>query len=250
LNLEKAYLTAGPDGRLSIGNQVIELADESKKTFHTDNLKAFESFVAGRTGEAEIYYSATEVALVPTKAEKNFRPLAICKLAAAPALLLLKGSIGAELNINQFEKLLTSLRKYAVGSHLIVLSNLRSFSVAKKQTYERDIDNKGNFRLLVQRESAGAGDWTPPEKLTFALPVFTFLEESITIDCDLVFSVQDGGQPVFQLENLTFNEEALERRVEILDARLGKVATCPKYWGSWQHHELTDTWKWRENKAS
>lgn len=248
MSAEKVYINAGPDGKLSIGNQIIELKDESKKVFLTDNLMAFEKFIVGRTGEEEIYYSAKEVTLVPTKAEKNFKILATCTLQDSEPLAQLSKAAGADLSIVEFEKLLTRLRKY--GSFNLIVSNLRAFSVAKKQTYERDIDNAGNYRLLIQREAVAGGNWVPPAKLTFAVPVFTYLEDLFTVEFDLVFSVQDSGQPVFRLDNLTFPAELLERRIEVLEARLSKAATCPQYWGTYANHGLDDSWKYRENKAS
>lgn len=248
MSIEKAIFNAAPDGTLSIGNQIIELKDESKKVFITDNLLAFEKFLAGRTGDAEIYYSAKEVTLVPEKAEKNFRILANCTLQDSEPLAQLSKAVGADLSIVQFEKLLTSLRRY--GSFLSIISNLRAFSVAKKQTYERDIDNSGNYRMLIQREAAAGGNWVPPERLTFSVPVFTYLEDLFTAELDLVFTVQDTGQPVFRLENLTFAQDLLERRIQVLDARLSKAATCPQYWGTYANHALDDGWKYRENKAA
>lgn len=248
MSAEKVYINPGPDGKLSIGNQIIELKDESKKVFLTDNLLAFEKFLVGRGGEVEIYYSAKEVTLVPTKAEKNFKILANCTLQDSEPLAQLSKSVGVDLGIVEFEKLLTGLRTY--GSFLSVISNLRAFSVAKKQTYERDVDNAGNFRLLIQREAATGGNWVPPEKLTFAVPVFTYLKDLFTVDLDLVFSTTDEMRPVFRLENLNFVETLLERRIEVLDARLSKAATCPQYWGTYANHALDDSWKYRENKAS
>lgn len=247
--IEKAYFNANPEGNISIGNQVIKLSDDSKKVFATDNLLAFEGFLSGRGGEAEVYYSADEVSLVPLKADKNFKPLAVCKLAASPALAMLSKQVGVVLSVVQFESLLTALRKYAVGSHLLVLSNLRSFTVAKKQTYERDVDNRGNFKLLIQREAA-TGDWVPPENLRFSLPLFSYLPEKIEVTCDLIMNVEESGQPSFKLENLTFQQEVLEKRVEVLEARLGAVATCPKHWGTYTHHPMDNSWMYRENKAS
>ncbi|MEO7778488.1 MAG: hypothetical protein ABIY63_13230 [Fibrobacteria bacterium] len=249
MSAEKVYINAGPTGSLSIGNQVITLSDDSRKEFKTDNLLAFESFVKGREGEAEIYYSAQQVSLVPTKADKNFKALAVCILQDSQPLAALSRNVNTELGILDFEKLLTKLRKYAVGSHLTVLSNLRAFSVAKKQTYERIVDNGGNFKMLIQRESA-QGDWTPPAKLGFKVPIFTYLEETVEVEFDLIFTITDAGAPEFRLENLMFAEELLERRVEVLDARLGAVATCPKYWGMYVNHPQDDSWKFRENKAS
>ncbi len=249
MGIEKAYFATNPEGKISIGNQVIDLEDDSKKTFNTDNLKAFEEFTTGRAGESEIYYSESEVSLVPLKADKNFKPLAVCTLKPSPSLALLAANVGKVLDVVKFETLLTALRKYAVGSHMLVLSNLRALTIAKKQTYERDLDNKGNFKLLMIRESA-TGDWLPPETLVFSLPLFTYLDEKVEITCDFILNVEETGQPSFQLQNLTFVQEVQEARVKVLETRLGEKSTCPKYWGSCAHHAMDNGWKYRENKAS
>lgn len=249
MSLEKAYFSASPEGVLSIGNQIIKLEDESSRTFETDSLKAFEEFLPGHEDGAEIYYTDTFIFLVPVAVKRNTKPLASCTLGSSPALSYLTKNVGKDLDIASFETLLTALRKYAIGSHLAVISNLRAFTVAKKQTYERSLDNKGNFKLLTLRESA-QGDWTPPDQLSFSLPLFVHVSEAVEINCDLVFSVLESGQPNFRLENLTFGEEVLARRVEVLEARLGRAATCPKYWGRHAETKADNSWKYRENKAS
>lgn len=249
MSVENLSINPGPDSKLSIGNQVIELKDESKKVFTTDNMLAFEAFCTGRQGEVEIYYSATELNLVPTKAERNFKPLAKCTLKPSAFLEALSAGVNKDLSIVEFEKLLTSLRRFALGSHMIVLSNLRAFTVAKKQTYERSVDNSGNYKLLMQRETS-QGDWLPPEKMSFKVPLFAFLPEEIEVIFDLIFTVTDDGAPKFRLENLNYSQEILDRRVVVLDARLADKTTCPKYWGSYEFHALTDTWRYQENKAS
>ncbi len=248
MSIEKVYLTASPDGKLSIGNQVIELKDVSRLTFSTDNLLAFEKFVALNKEEANICYSAKSVSLMPKQPEKAYAPIAICALQDSEALIHLNKALDKDLSIAEFEKLLYRLRRY--GDFLSTISHLRSFSVAKKQTYERDVDNSGNFRLLIQREAMGVGNWVPPEKLSFVVPVFTYLQDAFKVDLDLLFSVTDAGIPVFRLENLTFAEDLLARRIEVLDARLSSASTCPQYWGVIQNVPMDDSWMYRENKAN
>jgi hypothetical protein len=240
----------GADGKISVGNQIIELTDESRKTYETDNMEGFELFLLDKQADAEIYYSATHLYLVPRVASKQSHALAICTLSNSAALSALVAAANKELTIMSLEKLLTSLRKFAQGSVLSVLSNLRNFSVAKKQTYERDVDNQGNFRLLVQREGIANSTWNPPEKLSFAVPCFKYINDLATLEFDFIFSLSDGGAPVFLLQNLTMDEELMDRRREIIESRLGVKATCPKYWGASKLHPQDDGWKYRENKAS
>lgn len=250
-------LNSNAEGKLLVGSDMYFLKDESRKTFKTENLEAFEKFLGiaqaqPPVGGLEIYFNLKDgVYLVPVEASKNSRALAFCALNLSMPLLALQKSVGVSMGIVDFEKLLTGLRKYAVGSHLNTVSQLRNFSVAKKQSYARDIDNQGNFRLLIQKEAvAEAGSWVPPPALSFALPVFTYLKEQFTVELDLVFSVGDAGVPIFRLENLGFQDELEARAREVLEARIATAATVPTFWGVSEVHKLDDAWKYQQNKAT
>lgn len=248
--IENAFFNPDKDGKILIGNHLVELKDESRRTFETDNMEAFESFLADKQEKAEIYYGSTDLHLVPQELAKNSRPLAHCTLADSASLRLVLASVGFELGILDFEKFLTAMRPYTKGSTLQVLSHLRNFSVAKKQTYQRVVDNVGNYKLNIQRESAGSEDWVPPATVTFEVPVFRFLKETIVIECDLHFAIKDEGtKPIFLLDNLNLKDQVEDRRREIVEDRLGKASTCPKYWGKSILHALDNGWQYRENKA-
>jgi hypothetical protein len=182
---------------------------------------------------------------------KNSRPFAHCTLADSAPLAMVLANVGFELGILDFETFLTAMRPYTHGSTLQVLSHLRNFSVAKKQTYQRVVDNAGNFKLNIQRESAGSEDWVPPPTMTFEVPVFRLLKETIIIECELHFTIKDdGAKPAFRLSNLNLKDQLEDRRREIVEERLGKAATCPKYWGQSTLHALDNGWQYRENKAA
>ena len=247
---KEIHLNPDKDGKFLLGSHFHILQDESKKTFETDNMEAFESFLADKEGGNEIYFNADHLYLVPAKPSMNSHALAHCAMKPSAALALLSSKAGKDMGILDFEKFLTALRKNCSEANR-VLSYLRNFSVAKKQTYERVSDNQGNFKLLIQKEGAEGGNWTPPETMSFEVPVFSYLDDTMEIIFDFRYFIADeGSKPMFTLENLNIIEEVQDRRREIIESRLGNAATCPTFWGESKLHVATDKWKYQENKAT
>lgn len=249
MTIENATFNANSEGKLSLGNQIINLTDESKKIFKTASLASFSFFASHHAEETEIYFNEAEVWQVPKKAAANFLPLAHCAMESAQPLKVLESKIGKTLSIEELETLLRSLRPYAVGKHLEILSNLRNFSTSKKNTYARDVSANGDYRLLIQREAV-AGDWIPPAGLLFVVPIFAYGKETVNIETEFFFTVNEAtSAPVFRLENLCFSEIISERRKEVIEDILSEI-DVPQYWGTFEHKTLNDGWKYRENKAT
>lgn len=246
---KEIHLNPDKDGKFLLGSHFHILQDESSKTFETDNMEAFESFLVDKQDGNEIYFSAERLYLVPLKASYYSHAVAHCAMKPSPALALIVNKAGKDMSIPEFEKFLTALRKHTEEGRK-VLNHLRNFVSVKETTFERLEDGQGNFRMLVQRKS-GNNDWTPPATMTFTIPVFSFLKEEVTIAFDFRYYIADDGtKPMFTLENLNLIEELQDRRREIIETRLGENSKCPKYWGTSQLHQHRDEWRYKENKAT
>lgn len=250
---KEVYVNANPDGKAHIileKGQIL-LKDLSTAHFQTDDLEAFAVYAKAQKpdGGLSIFYDHTGLVLARTEevSAKN-KPLATCSLQSSDPLKLLKAHLGQELGIAQFEKLLTSLRRN--GSFLNLISQLRNMTVNKETTYQRQLDNQANFKLLIERKGA-AGDWTPPATLDFLVPVFAFLKDEIKVSPDLIMTMEDGSPaPTFTLEALTFAEDLKLRQREILESHLANLVTLPTYWGIRSVIEATDAYLYKDNGAT
>jgi hypothetical protein len=249
VNAEKVYINPNAQGVIRIEKAHLQLEDRSRATFNTDSLVDFEEFVRGNSAGASIFFSASKVVLVENEVTHLTKPRAVCDLSISEPLRVLTTSLNKPIPLVGLERLLTSLRRY--GQVLSVISELRNLVVSKNLKFERQVDNKANFKLHIERTGA-AGDWQPPESLKFTVPVFNMVPDTIEIESDFVFTMkdEDGGAPVFELQNLTWSEDLQERKRQLLEKRLGEMATCPKYWGSHALHELTDGKLWKDISAT
>lgn len=251
MSVHEKHVHTNADGKAHIVLEKahIVLKDLSAGVFKTDDLAAFGAFAAAKAmdpGMPAVFYDAASLELWPTVGlNRTSAPMATCALAYSPALAFLKTKLGKVMSIADLERALNTLRRN--GPFLTVISQLKNLVVSKETKYERQVDNQANFKLLVERKG-GTGDWTPPATLTFSVPVFAYLEDLITVEADLVMTMkdEDGGAPTFTLEALTFEEDLKNRQREILEQRIGKYTTVPKYWGSHRVQEATDGYLYKD----
>lgn len=253
---KEVNINAGPDGKahITLEKGIIQLKDLSFQTFETDDLEAFATFAQAEADDAgvplAVFYNHERLELRPLdQITSKTRALAVCNMKASEPLALLKKNLGKELTISEFEKLLTALRRH--GSFMTTISQLRSLVVSKETKYERQVDNAANFRLLIERKGA-TGDWTPPATMDFALPVFSFMKDAITVCPDLIMTQrdEDGGAPSFTLELLTFEEDLKDRQREILETALADKLTLPTYWGKASVTMADDAYLYKDNGAT
>lgn len=252
---KEVYINAAPDGnaRITLAKGVLVLNDLSTQTFETDDLEAFARFAEGereRGNPLAIFYDHTRLDLMPMgSVTAKTRPLAVCTLRQSDPLNLLKANLGKRLGLTELEKLLTALRRH--GTFLTIISQLRTMVISKETKYERAVDNSANFKLLIERKGA-TGDWVPPPTLTFAVPVFAYMTDAITVEPDLIMTMPDeeGGAPIFELECLTFAEDLKNQQREILETRVGNASSVPTYWGKHVLAAETDAYLYKDNGAT
>ncbi len=241
----KVFITTGADGKLLLGKNHLELADASMRTFTTDNLEAFQKFVGAYHDGCEVFFTDRSATLRRQTPKMGDAPVAVLNVRTPMALELICSHANKELTIQPFEIFLTSLRRWATSSHMALISRLRNFTVAKQTTYERQVDNAGNFLMSIKREG-GSQDWTPPPTLSFRVPLFPHIEEMVELEFDLIFTIKDGGEPRFHMQSLDLADILQQERLRVLGDRLAKASTAPVYWGDLSLIEKTDAWRFKE----
>lgn len=246
---------------LKLGNDVIELTDASTAAYHTDDLMQFVEFCKGQlTGTAPcapnnyaLFYKTDSVYLYHQNVfinPRSYDPLAICSMAAHPRLSMLVRANGSPMDVEDFEVLLRKLRANMGQPGLEILDNIRDLSVAKVQKVERKKNRStGDYHYLVSRQSAGEGDYAPPETVKFSVPVFLGVESPRSLEFDFSFDPKqkdDGVALIFSIENINLGEDLDAARRSVLAEVLSPLL-IPSYWGELKRDIKTDAWSKKIN---
>lgn len=254
--MDNKIVVAAKDGHalVRIGNDMIALADESMLELETNDIESFTKYLMELPPEHEpysIYYGETNVTAMPNKASYHSKAFAHCGLSDSVLMAVLKRFIreGITHTLTDFEDFLHSMTSAWKMNAKEVYDLVRDFSLKKITHIERKKDNRGNFHYCVSRKDERE-DVAPPEQITFELPVFKFLADTITLTFDVVMSYseddEDSVDVRFRLKNPLFEEYLQERQTAIISGVLAKT-TMPCYWGNINLHQQTDEWRHKEN---
>lgn len=240
---------------LKLGNDVIELADESTAAYHTDDIMQFIEFCKGKVvgGDYALFYGVSSVSLYHQHVFVNPRihdPIAICSMAEHPRLSMLVRANGSPMDVEDFEVLLRRLRANMGQPGLEILDKIRDLSVAKVQKVERKKNRAtGDYHYLVSRQSAGEGDYVPPETVKFSVPIFLGVESPRSLEFDFSFDPKqkdDGVALIFSIENINLGEDLDAARRSVLAEVLSPLS-IPSYWGELKRDIKTDAWSKKIN---
>lgn len=237
---------------LRFGADVINLEDRSTETYETDDFVDFVRFVKP-LGYGTTFYSATGAHHLrgigaPGEARNN-DPIASVNLTTHPRLKTLIEINGKPQGLDAMEVILRKLKTNLDTDGIALLDNLADFKVAKVQKIERKKERNGNYKFNVSRESAGSGDFAPPETVKFRLPLFNGLPDTTAIPMEFRFEFTDRGDGValhFTFENLNLDEVLLEARKAALGEAL-RGAEIAAFWGDVERRLDTNAWMYHRN---
>ncbi len=249
--VEQVIKVESKDGILKLGNDILDLNDESKSSFTTDDFESFVEYSKVYGDKASIYYSEKEIKLIPKgEARQNNLPLAICNMSNSPALTLLINCVNKKQDIQKMEDFLKTMKGYLNEEGLKFLSNIQDFSISKITKIVRKKDNRGNYTFIVEKEDAGNAEYLPPETINFTIPIFKHLNDSANFVFDIVFDYTEAAPGevylYFKLENLNFTE-LLVSVFKKITTNIIKSVELPKYYGNYELIEMTDEWRYKEN---
>jgi hypothetical protein len=250
--MDPKYAITTDKERLIIGADVIQLKDQSSETFNTDYFSDFVRFITKvKSNNDTVFYNERGAILMPAVFEdpRHTNPLAKVTIATHPRLEALLNVNGKSMGLDTIENLLRRLKGNLNPDGLELLNNVADFKVAKVQKIERKKERNGNYKFNVSRESAGSGDFIPPETVRFRVPIFQGLVETVTIEMEFRFEFKDTGDSVrleFTLENLNIDEVILEARKTALWKSLNEAGVTA-YWGGLVKNLQTDAWQYQRN---
>lgn len=243
-------ISAGDNGVIKLGNDIIELKSISKAQFTTDDFNSFVEYSKKYGKDCSIYYNVGSIELIKDgQPERNSAPLAVCTLSATDSLDILSSNINATQSIGNMEIFLKTMLVNLDEPGLNLLSKIQDFSVSKITKIERKSDNAGNYKFSISKEGAGDGDYKPPKKITITVPIFENMDIKHEFEFGVVFSFierEHSADIKFKLENLNFNS-ILARVYKKIIVDIVKPLDLPKYYGNHKVKDYTDEWKYKEN---
>lgn len=238
------------EGLARIGNDVITLEDECHRIFVTDELKSFINYLKNGIEEGFfILYNHEECRAQPDGYNRNTDDIAICSLTCHPALEMLLGKVDRSMDLKTFEDLLRYMRAYSDSAAFDLMSWVKDFNVSKVTSIQRKKEPNGNYNFVVSRESSDREKYTPPEQITFTLPIFEHIETKISFTFDFIFDFTNSDDVVltsFKIINPTFREDLKTAQKAILSTELNTLKN-EKYWGSTKIEKHDNSWMYREN---
>lgn len=256
--MEPKITVVAKDGNanVKIGADVMILKDQTNATFQTRIIEDFIRYVAKISNiedEPIVYAYNKRIEAYFGQVNYNIQPTAICELEYHPKLVYLLNRMKGSnvMYTKDMELLLENLKDCldAAGTGLLVY--LKDFKQSIILDVDRQKDNQGNFINSIRRSVRGREEkkeYVFPEKITFALPMFTYDEHQINIEVDVKFDFNLAGDKVemyWTLVNFNLDTILDELAKSYIMAMFSDITN--KYWGHLNVIRQTNEWSIRRN---
>lgn len=247
--------TADKAGELvcRLGNDVIVLQDHSTGLFTTNDIDEFCKYVKeDRSNESQgcmVFFDGKTATYCK---EKDIRHddscLASCTVESHPALIELSRANGREMDLNQFEKFMNLMKRYALAETLPLADISENLNISKIKNIVRQKDNMGNFLFTFKTES-GKDDCRFPRTASFKVPVIrnSITEHVFSFNFYFIYKEFDDKVDIkIKIESPTFVVDVEDIIREIIEDRFCFSEIKFRY-GSFKVVQATDAWQHKEN---
>jgi hypothetical protein len=259
--METKTVVVAKDGVALLGNHYHILCDRSKNTFKTSTPKDFIDYLQthrlqpGRLSNLGVFYNDKQIVATSLIPEYNSEPIAICSLKISTPLSNLIGLANSGLvKLPDLELILYKLRNYFDGTPVKeLLDRTRDYKMEKVTRVEMKKDNQGNYLHTIYRKGT-TDDVDPIEKISFTMPVFDGMngpEHCININLDSLMDYREIEGSViiaYRFLNPELDDLIRNRMIEIIGECL-KPIDMPKFWGSLECINNTDSWIYEANQV-
>jgi hypothetical protein len=238
-----------PGDKVLIGSHFHTLEDRTTSSFRAQNIDSFCAFAKDASEDLRIISNPNFVALSVAKPDRHSKLVASCKLMESATLQTIQRMANRPLTLAEFTEFLDAFRPFGGDGVGELLSNLRRFKLKKIQSVEVVNDTKGNYGYKVAVESFGADDFTPPDTLSFSIPMFRFHEDRFEHSFRLFFDHKSEEGKVnlfFTLKSFTIEDDIESQKITIITDWL-KDLPQKKFWGEEVLFVEDDSWRYLPN---
>jgi len=237
--------------KLLLGNDIIELKDQTRETFETDNPEDMKEYLLDNFSKCDIYIKGLGVdGYIIEKADYDTKPAALCRMAKHPVVELLKQYNSKQIDLADFSVLLERLKNYMTSEALAFKDNIQDLKIKKILSLENRSDRRGNYSFTIKAESGGKEDYIFPKKIKLMVPVIKSMPGTAQeIEFDFYFQWKAEEQNIelkFTIENFEFDQIIDEDIKKILDG-IFQDENIKIYHGSLSIHKQTNSWMYHKN---
>ena len=246
---------------LTVKNDVQKLNRVASTTFNTDRIDVFNRYMAAwyktlEDGVCSIYYDKSVIKAWATgpgfHVGGGMVPVSICSMKLSDELVMLSNSSNVDLAEDKMLSLLETLEPYGQGAFQKLKNSIENMEMKKIVSMAKSKDSRGNFSYEYSVKDEGRASFSPPEEITFNIPVFKHVTKLIQFKFRFKFSYRIVGEDdrrkaclTYHIDMLNFSQFVEKACTTIVEDGL-KDLKIDKYWGSLEKKIETDEWKYKQ----
>ncbi len=245
--------TSGKAGAILFGKNIINLKDESRGVFSTDNLEDFFASINDEKKDYVVLQNGFHMDAICSadwsKPKYNSKPEAECQLKEHPLLTELKRHNNIPINLPTFTNFLRAFRDYSDSKGMKIEDNLNDLKIMKVVSIVNRTDNRGNFGVAITAES-GKKDYNFPEKISFHVPMFQNNKDEIEVEFLFQFAWEMKEQSAsleFRIVNYEINTLINDKVFDVVKKLADESANVTLLRGAFKVEKLTNDYIFKES---
>lgn len=250
-NVDKVTVVAKEgNAKILTGEAYVKLEECSKDQFDTNRLEDFVNYVNSYNDHDLPVYVSQECIEFYDGVDVTHAtvPLARANIEKTKFMNLFMQMIDKSTTIESAETLLHSLLEYGDAAVMTLYNFTRNCNISAVSEFIRQIDDGGNYNLLMKREGKGDKRVRPVEAITFTVPVLKMHKEtfSFPFKVSMDYKTDNGMKVSFTFTNYQLQEaieSAIYATIMLYLEKLNKK--IPVYWGKRSIIKATDSWRYQ-----
>lgn len=242
--------------KLLLGNDIIQLEDQTKETFNASTPVNLLGFLDSKESIAIDLFIGDSAIEAYEQIEREYHSKAFgrTEIKRHPIVHIINAFNGKQQELNDFAITLERIKPYASKDTLALIDNIADLKIKKIVSINNRNDKRGNYEYLVKAEKDGSIEYEFPKSIKLSIPLIKGMNEELReVEFNFYFQwgiIGDGNVHLsFTLENLELDtlleEEIKAILLQLFSQRKGSTSI---YYGSLQIHKQTDEWKYKKNE--
>lgn len=255
---ENKIVIVSKDGKaeanILTGNSFHELNDLSTQTFIAENIPSFVKYVneCVPVENHPVFASSGKCVVVnQDEISRHSKAVALVKYEESSIVKRVKSiTQQSNIHIEELEDLLKPLLAYGDTDMLKLYQFTRNCNIKSVSEIKRQIDDDGNYSMIVSRENQSDQKVRPVESFKMKLPIIEMHDEVSEFSFDVALTYKSSQQvKVFvTVSNFTFAEDVRRASIELVNRYLtGINQDRPIYNGVSAINEADDFWKYKSH---
>jgi hypothetical protein len=259
MDKEMKVSVVAKDGEVKIltGKNFYTLEDKTNATFTTDCINSFVKYCRAFVNESlgHICYNATSATCIENDIDHETTFFAKLSMLKTDILEYLSGVKNTGHQPSKIDEIIDYMRPYFGENAMQFKSITRNTQIKSVTEAERVIDTMGNYKYAVTRKGLGREELKIPEIITFVVPVYELIEDTVEIPFDIGFNYKETGDeknPLeirWTLQCVDFDERVKKASIDIMKKYFSVFDEESVMYGSVAINVKDDGWKYKESSG-